>query len=42
VLAGRYAIRVANVNHRSRTEDFDLLVSAVARIGAEVAGQESS
>src|SRR6267142_32320 len=38
VLAGRYAIRVANVNHRSRREDFDLLVSAVARIGAEVAG----
>lgn len=36
VLGGRYAIRVANVNHRSRREDFDTLVEAVARIGAEV------
>ncbi|HEX8359144.1 MAG TPA: pyridoxal-dependent decarboxylase [Longimicrobium sp.] len=36
VVAGRYAIRVANVNHRTRTEDLDLLVDAVARIGGEV------
>jgi aromatic-L-amino-acid/L-tryptophan decarboxylase len=37
MVSGRYAIRVANVNHRSRNEDFDVLVAAVARIGAEVA-----
>jgi len=38
VIEGRFAIRVANVNHRSRMEDFDLLVEAVERIGAEVVG----
>lgn len=36
VIDGRYAIRVANVNHRSRIEDFDLLADAVARIGGEI------
>jgi aromatic-L-amino-acid/L-tryptophan decarboxylase len=35
-LRGRYAIRVANVNHRSRREDFDILASAVKRIGREI------
>jgi len=35
-LAGRYAIRVANVNHRSRREDFAALADAVVRIGREV------
>lgn len=35
-LAGRYAIRVANVNHRSRDEDFALLVDAVVRLGREL------
>lgn len=38
VLDGRYAIRVANCNHRSRREDFDLLAKAVVNIGREVAG----
>lgn len=33
---GRFALRCAIVNQRSRTEDFDLLVDAVARIGEEV------
>jgi aromatic-L-amino-acid/L-tryptophan decarboxylase len=33
---GRYAIRVANVNHRSRREDFAILASAVKRIGREI------
>jgi glutamate/tyrosine decarboxylase-like PLP-dependent enzyme len=37
VLEGRFAIRVAITNHRSRREDFDLLVGSVERIGAEVA-----
>lgn len=36
VLGGRYALRVANVNHRSRREDFDALVEATTRLGAEV------
>jgi aromatic-L-amino-acid/L-tryptophan decarboxylase len=33
VLAGRFAIRVAITNHRSRREDFDLLVRAVVETG---------
>ena len=33
-LGGRFAIRVAITNHRSRREDFDLLVRAVAETGA--------
>ena len=36
-LRGRYAVRVAITNHRSRRTDFDLLVSEVQRIGAELA-----
>jgi glutamate/tyrosine decarboxylase-like PLP-dependent enzyme len=39
VLQGRYALRCANVNHRSRRSDFDALVDAVVRIGKEVAGE---
>ena len=36
VLGGRYALRVAIVNHRSRREDFDELVRDVVRIGRDV------
>jgi glutamate/tyrosine decarboxylase-like PLP-dependent enzyme len=36
-LRGRYAIRVANVNHRSRRADFDLLADSVLRFGRELA-----
>ncbi|HEU0013566.1 MAG TPA: pyridoxal-dependent decarboxylase [Longimicrobium sp.] len=36
VLGGRYAIRAAVVNHRSRREDFDALVEGTVRIGREV------
>ena len=36
VLDGRFALRVAIVNHRSRREDFDTLVDAVLRLGREV------
>lgn len=36
VLDGRFAIRVANTNQRSRREDFDLLVRAVVDIGRQV------
>ncbi|HEX6372360.1 MAG TPA: pyridoxal-dependent decarboxylase [Longimicrobium sp.] len=38
LVRGRYAIRAAIVNHRSRREDFDVLADAVERIGREVAG----
>lgn len=37
-LGGRFALRVAITNHRSRREDFDLLVREARRIGAELAG----
>jgi aromatic-L-amino-acid decarboxylase len=38
VLTGRYVLHVADVNHRSRREDFDLLVREVIRLGKELAG----
>jgi len=37
LLNGRYAIRAAITNHRSRMEDFDILAAAVLRIGRQVA-----
>jgi len=33
ILDGKYALRVCNTNHRSRREDFDLLVREVLRLG---------
>ncbi len=39
-LKGRYCLRVAISNHRSRFEDFDLLVHEVIRIGRELSKQE--
>jgi aromatic-L-amino-acid decarboxylase len=39
VLQGRYAIRVANTNQRSRREDFDLLMRESVRLGGQIAGQ---
>jgi glutamate/tyrosine decarboxylase-like PLP-dependent enzyme len=38
VLEGRFALRCAVVNHRSRHEDFDLLVDAVLTEGRRLAG----
>ena len=35
-LHGKYAIRVAITNHRSRREDFDILVREVIRLGREL------
>jgi len=35
-IGGRFALRVAITNHRSRLEDFDLFVDAVLAIGAEL------
>jgi glutamate/tyrosine decarboxylase-like PLP-dependent enzyme len=40
VLDGRFAIRVAITNHRSRRSDFDLLVESVLSIGREVCGEQ--
>ncbi len=42
LLGGRFALRVAITNHRSRREDFTLLVDAVLRLGHELtaAGRE--
>ncbi len=36
MLNGKFAIRVAIANHRSRREDFDLLVREVIRLGREL------
>ncbi len=38
-LNGRYWLRVANTNHRSRREDFDLLVREVVRLGDQIASE---
>jgi glutamate/tyrosine decarboxylase-like PLP-dependent enzyme len=35
-IKGRYVLHVAHTNHRSRREDFDVLVRAVIRIGKEL------
>jgi aromatic-L-amino-acid/L-tryptophan decarboxylase len=35
-LNGRYVLRAANTNYRSRREDFDLLVAEVVRLGREI------
>ncbi len=36
IVKGKYVIRVANTNHRSRREDFDVLVREAIRIGKEL------
>ncbi|MBZ5505196.1 MAG: amino acid decarboxylase [Acidobacteriia bacterium] len=36
VIQGRFAIRCAIVNHRSRWEDFEILIAAVVRLGNEL------
>ncbi|MCF8281848.1 MAG: aminotransferase class V-fold PLP-dependent enzyme [Bacteroidales bacterium] len=36
VIGGKYYIRMANVNHRSRKDDFEALVADTLRIGAEI------
>jgi glutamate/tyrosine decarboxylase-like PLP-dependent enzyme len=38
VLNGKYALRVCITNHRSRREDFDLLVREVLRLGGSLSG----
>lgn len=36
ILHGKYTLRIANVNQRTRMEDMDLLVHEVIRIGGEI------
>jgi hypothetical protein len=36
---GIYALRCAITNHRSRREDFDILVNEVVKLGDELAGE---
>jgi aromatic-L-amino-acid/L-tryptophan decarboxylase len=36
ILNGKYTLRVANVNQRTRMEDMDLLVKEILRIGKEI------
>ncbi len=38
-IRGKYCLRVAITNHRSRREDFDLLVREVIRIGRSIVGK---
>lgn len=40
-VGGRSGIRAAITNHRSRGEDFDLLVAEVQRVGSEVAAEDA-
>lgn len=40
-LQGRYCLRIAIANHRSRQEDFDLLAQDVVRIGHKVVAQST-
>ena len=40
-LDGRYALRVAITNHRSRREDFELLLHAVIKYGSTIVGQKN-
>lgn len=38
-IGDKFALRVAITNHRSKREDFDLLIEAVQRIGREIVSQ---
>ncbi len=41
-LEGKFALRAAITNHRSRKEDFQILLDAVVRIAAAVIDEKSS
>ncbi len=41
-LDGRFALRVANTNHRSRDEDFEILATETVRLGRQVSADYSS
>ena len=38
VVDGKYVLRVANTNHRSRREDFEILIKEVLRLGKKLTG----
>jgi hypothetical protein len=40
-LNGRYCLRIAIANHRSRQEDFDVLAEETVRLGEEFVAQFS-
>lgn len=40
IIDGRFAIRVANVNHRSKTSDFTVLAESVVAIGRELVAEK--
>jgi glutamate/tyrosine decarboxylase-like PLP-dependent enzyme len=42
MITGKYVLRVAHTNHRSRREDFDVLVREVIRLGNELGYQPAS
>lgn len=42
MLNGKFAIRVAHVNHRTRRDDFDLLVKTVIEIGNELIAEQNT
>ena len=42
VLEGKFALRAATTNHRSRKEDFRTLVNAVVKIGGAVVEENPS
>ena len=42
IIKGKYAIRVAITNHRSRFEDFDILMESVIRFGEEWSKKSSN
>lgn len=39
ILGGRFALRVAHVNHRTRDEDLTTLVETIVRIGRQIEGE---
>ncbi|HYW32835.1 MAG TPA: hypothetical protein VE869_15150, partial [Gemmatimonas sp.] len=39
IIDGRFALRVANVNHRSKTADFTMLAESVVAIGREIVAE---
>ncbi len=41
IIDGKYVLRVANTNHRSRREDFEVLVREVLRIGKKLTEKKS-
>ncbi len=42
ILGGRFAIRMANVNHRARLSDIDIVIDAILRLGRDVLSEMQS